>query len=265
MTTPDLAERIAAITPLWWAVGGFALGAIVGSHLATLATRWPAGASATAGRSRCAGCGAALGAVDLVPLLSFVALRGRCRRCGATIDSRLAMIELAAALIGAASFWAQPGLPGLAGAIFGWLLLLLAVLDVEHFWLPDRLTLPLAVLGIAESLLAAPSLIDRAIGAVAGFAALAAIALAYRGITRRSGLGAGDTKLLAAIGAWLGWQLLPLAVLAACVVGFAGLAARIARGEAIARDTRLPLGALLAIAAWPLWLMRETLGKAIGV
>lgn len=235
----------------------------MGSFLATASLRWPAGERAD-GRSRCDRCGATLAAIDLIPLLSFAALRGRCRRCAAPIDPRHPMIELTAALIAASSLWLHPGIEGIAGAILGWMLLLLAVLDTEHFWLPDRVTLPLVALGLAESLIADPALLDRAIGAIAGFAALALIGLAYRRIAGREGLGGGDAKLLAAIGAWLGWSLLPLVVLAACLAGFAGLAARRLRGGAVTRDARLPLGALLAVAAWPLWLARDALWTSAG-
>lgn len=246
-------------------VGGFLLGAIVGSYLATLAIRWPAGRPAAWGRSRCDICATPLAAAELVPLASFVALRGRCRRCGSAIDARHPAIELAAALIGAASLWLHPSLAGLAGASFGWILLLLAVLDTEHFWLPDRLTLPLVVLGLASGLLSAPSPGERAIGAAAGFLVFAAIGLIYRLLTRRDGLGLGDAKLLAAIGAWLGWQMLPLVVLGACLTGFASLAFGIARGRAISRHQRLPLGALMAVTAWPLWLARDAIERAMGI
>lgn len=258
----ELAELGAVAAFLRLAIG-FALGAIVGSFLATLAMRWPAGLSASRGRSRCDSCAAPLAPGELIPLASFALLRGRCCRCRAPIDPRHPAIELAAALIGALSLAAHPGFEGLLGAVLGWFLLILIVLDAEHFWLPDRLTLPLIALGLAAGLAFDPSLADRAIGAAAGFGVLFSVGWLYRRLTGRSGLGGGDPKLLAGIGAWLGWQALPFVVLAGCFVGFAGLAVRAARGERITRDRRLPLGALLAVAAWPIWLAHDAVGALL--
>jgi len=242
-------------TPLA-ALAGALLGAIVGSFLATLLIRWPRGESALGGRSRCDGCGATLAARELVPLLSFVMARGRCRRCGAPIDRRQPAMELAAAGIGLVAALAHPLPLALATAGFGWWLLILAALDVEHHWLPDALTLPLVPLGLAVALAGlGPPLADRAIGLVAGWAVLAAIALAYRHWRGREGLGGGDPKLLAAIGAWLGWNLLPLVLLGAGLLGLVAALALRARGEPVGATTRLPLGALLALCAWPAWLV----------
>lgn len=242
-------------TPLA-ALAGALLGAIVGSFLATLLIRWPRGESALGGRSRCDGCGATLAARELVPLLSFVMARGRCRRCGAPIDRRQPAMELAAAGIGLVAALAHPLPLALATAGFGWWLLILAALDVEHHWLPDALTLPLVPLGLAVALAGlGPPLADRAIGLVAGWAVLAAIALAYRHWRGREGLGGGDPKLLAAIGAWLGWNLLPLVLLGAGLLGLVAALALRARGEPVDATTRLPLGALLALCAWPAWLV----------
>ena len=120
------------------------IGAIFGSFIATLVLRWPAGRS-LAGRSRCDGCDAPLGARDLVPLLSALRLRGRCRRCGAPIDPFHGRVELASALIGALALAVIPGISGWLWALFGWLLLPLALLDARHMWLPDPLNALLAV------------------------------------------------------------------------------------------------------------------------
>lgn len=258
---PELAE----IAPFWRAAGGFALGAIVGSFLATAAIRWPAGEGALGGRSACDGCGRRLRAWELLPLLSYAMLRGRCARCGAAIDPRHPAIELAAGGIGALSLLAHPDPGGLAGALFGWALLLLALLDAEHLWLPDRVTLPLIALGLTAGFVdAPPTLAERAIGAAAGFLSLAAIAWGYRAVRKRTGLGGGDPKLFAAIGAWLGWTMLPFVLLAASLIGFAALASAGLRGERADARTELPLGAFLAIAAWPIWLAREPLAGILG-
>ncbi|NJC07129.1 prepilin peptidase [Polymorphobacter fuscus] len=133
------------------------------------------------------------------------------------------------------------------------MLLALLVLDVEYFWLPDRLTVPLAAMGLAAGIWLPPSVPDRLIGAAAGFASLAGIAYAYRVMTGRVGLGGGDPRLFAAIGAWLGWVALPFVLLLAASFGLALVAYDRLRGRAITRHSRIPLGALLAAAAWLLW------------
>lgn len=243
--------------PAWLAaVIGLAFGAIVGSFLATVLIRWPAGRSALGGRSACDGCGAALGPAELVPVLSWAIQRGRCRRCGSNINIRHPAMEIGAALIGLVAALALPPVEALATAIFGWWLLLLAALDAEHQWLPDRLTLPLVPAGLVVAWIGiGPALEDRLIGAAVGFAVLAAIGLFYRLLRGRRGLGGGDPKLLAAIGAWLGWAQLPLVLLGAGLVGLAAIAARRLRGERVAATDRLPLGTLMAVTAWPMWLV----------
>lgn len=238
------------------ALVGAVLGAIVGSFLATIAIRWPQGRSALTGRSSCDGCDASLRAHELVPILSFLLLLGRCRRCGAPIALTHLSIEIGAALVGAAALLAHPSPAGLVTAIFGWWLLLLAALDAEHHWLPDKLTLPLIIAGLILAWTGVgPGLETRLIGAVAGYASLAALALAYQFVRRREGLGGGDPKLLAGIGAWLGWAQLPFVLLGAGALGLSALLLVRLRGGTVAATDRLPLGTLLALAAWPIWLV----------
>jgi len=232
------------------------LGAIAGSFLATLLIRWPKGESALAGRSRCDSCGAALRAHELVPILSFLLQRGRCRSCGGRIDNRHLAVELAAALAGAAAVLAHPLPLAAVTALLGWWLLLVAALDLERQWLPDRLTLPLIPLGLAAGWAGlGPPLEERAIGAAAGWAALALIALLYRRLRGREGMGGGDPKLLAGIGAWVGALQLPYILLGAGLLGLAAVALMKLRGEVVTATSRLPLGTLMAIAAWPVWLI----------
>ena len=241
-----------------WAGAGFILGAIVGSFLATAAIRWPAGGQVTRGRSACDRCRRTLGPLDLVPIASFLIRRGRCATCGEAIDRRHLMIEIAAALIGAVSFAVASGPAGMAGALFGWLLLLLGTLDVEHFWLPDRLTWLLALFGIAFGAAGLPPYPnDRLIGLVIGFAGLWLVGALYKALRQREGLGGGDPKLLGAIGAWLGWAVLPYVLLLAGLIGIGAVLAARARGDAVSATTRLPLGALMAVAAWPIWLAQN--------
>ena len=235
---------------------GAGLGLIAGSFLATASLRWPEGRSVLRGRSACDSCAAPLGPAALVPLLSYAALRGCCRRCGARIDPRHPAIELVAALLGAVAAAAHPGLLGLVTALFGWWLLLIATLDLEHLWLPDRLTLPLLALGLAAAWAGfGPPLLGRAAGAAIGWAALFLIAWLYRRLRGGEGMGAGDPRLLGALGAWVGaWQL-PAILLGAGLLGLAAVAAMRLRGESVTATSRLPLGTLMALAAWPVWLV----------
>jgi leader peptidase (prepilin peptidase)/N-methyltransferase len=240
-------------------IAGALFGLIIGSFLATLILRWPEGRSVVGGRSSCDHCGHVLRARELIPVASFVIQSGKCRQCGAPIARDHVAIELAAALMGGLALLAAPGFEGLAGALFGWLLLTLAALDVKHHWLPDGLTAALAVSGLMASLLLAyPSLQDRLIGGFAGFASLAIIAAIYKSIRKREGLGGGDPKMLGAIGCWLGWQALPLVILGASLVGILVAISWRLRGKSVDRETMLPLGSLMAIAAFPLWLFQAS-------
>ena len=238
-------------------IAGVLLGLIIGSFLATLILRWPEDRSVIGGRSSCDHCGHALRAWELIPVVSFMLQAGKCRQCGAAIATDHVAIELAAALIGGLALLAAPGLEGLAGALFGWLLLTLAALDVKHLWLPNRLTAMLAVSGlIAGMLLADPTLQDRLIGGLAGFMSLATVAVIYKSVRKRDGLGGGDPKMLGAIGCWLGWQALPIVILGASAVGILVAISWRSRGRSVDVQTMLPLGSLMAIAAFPLWLFQ---------
>ncbi len=256
MSTASAVSEAFSAAPLVRAAIGFGLGALIGSFLAVILLRWPQGKSALRGRSRCDGCGEPLRPWELVPILSHLALRGRCRRCGAAIDPSHLLIELAAAFIGFAALLAHPGAGGLVTALLGWWLLLIAALDARHHWLPDLLTLPLVPAGLAAAALGlGPSLDQRLIGSAAGFLTLWAIATGYRLLRGREGLGGGDPKLLAGLGAWLGWQQLPFVLLGSGLLGLAALALARSRGATISATDRLPLGTLMALSAWPIWLL----------
>ncbi len=244
------------------ALAGGLAGMIIGSFIAALTWRWPQGRSIVHGRSACDACGQVLAPRDLVPLFSFLWLRGRCRHCGVAIAPRHLAIEVTASAIGVTSLLLDPAGHGVAGAIFGWALLALLVLDVEHLWLPDRLTLPLAPAGVAATLWLGWPLFDSLVGAAAGWASLAGIAAAYKALTGRTGMGGGDPKLFAAIGAWLGWPVLPLVLLLAALLGLALAGYDRLSGRAVTRHSRVPLGAMLAAAAWPLFLVVSPLGLA---
>jgi leader peptidase (prepilin peptidase)/N-methyltransferase len=184
-------------------------------------------------------------------MLSAVASGGRCRTCGAEIDPLHGRVEAGCAIIGALALGFAPGVAGVGWALLGWILLTLALLDWRHYWLPDALTLPLAFLGLTIGLwTTSVPLMDRIIGAAAGYGVLLAISVAYRMARGREGLGLGDAKLLGALGAWLGWQALPFILLMASVTG---LTVMLLTGRARSATTRVPLGTFLAIAALPAW------------
>jgi leader peptidase (prepilin peptidase)/N-methyltransferase len=222
------------------------LGTVFGSHVATVAVRWPQPAS---GRSRCDGCGRELGAAELVPLLSWTVQRRRCRTCKGAINPLHPSIELLGALIGVSAGVAASGWTAVAGAAFGWLLLALGSIDFVAFRLPNALTAALAVAGLATGVLLPPPLPDRVIGGALGFGVLWLAAILYDRIRGRVGLGIGDAKLFGAIGLWLGWRALPAVLLVACVAGLVWALAKRMR-----HDDRLPLGTLLAGAAFAMWL-----------
>ena len=244
-------DRIVAALPLLTAP-------FVGSFLAVLIRRMPRGQGVMAGRSACEQCHRALGVRDLVPILSFLARGGRCRMCGAPIARMHLYVELAAMVVplcvwgaglrGAAEVWSGCGL--------GWVLLALGWIDAGHFWLPDVLTLPLIVAGLAQCWWLSPErLADRAGAAMAGWAGLALVAGVYRRLRGREGLGGGDAKLLAAGGAWVGLASLPWIVLIGAVLGLLSAGWQRVRGREIGRATRLPLGPWLAVGVWVCWLV----------
>lgn len=231
------------------------LGLIVGSFIGLVSLRLPLGQPVIMGRSRCQGCGQTLAPWDLVPVLSYLAFGGRCRRCRAPIPIRYPLIELACAVIGLWAALHDASWTGLVTAAFGWWLLLIALVDGENFWLPDGLTLPLLGAGlVAAALLAPETLANRLMGGALGFASLWLIAFAYRRWRGRVGLGDGDPRLFAAIGAWVDWLGLPSVLLWACAAGFSVVGAKLILRKPVSGEDQLPFGVFLAIGAWMTWL-----------
>ncbi len=242
---------------------------VIGSFAGVLIRRLPRGAPVAMARSECEACGHRLSPVELVPLLSYLALRGRCRACGAAIPAFHPAVEAAALLVAASAVLARalPHGPGAASTAvdpawlwadcaLGWTLLALAWIDAGHFLLPDVLTLPLLLAGLAACGWLEPwALRDHALGAALGYGLLRAVALGYRALRGREGMGAGDAKLLAACGAWLGWAALPDLLLLAALGGLGAAAAMRLRGRAVERTTALPFGPFLAAACWTVRLL----------
>ena len=240
-------DMISAVAPV--------IGLVVGSFVGVVSLRLPQDRDIVFERSRCGACARVLGPLDLLPLLSWLTFRGRCRTCQALIPLRYPLAELACGAIG---FWALVHHSGdpqtLLTAAFGWTLLLIAIIDAEHFWLPDLLTLPLLGSGLLISALWSGELLTHVSGAVAGWAGLSLLATAYRRIRGRQGLGDGDPILLAAIGAWVGWKGLPTTLLLACVAAFSLIAAKMILNRPVRAHDRLPFGVFLAVGGWLTWL-----------
>jgi leader peptidase (prepilin peptidase) / N-methyltransferase len=228
----------------------------VGSFLGVVTDRLPAGLPVVRGRSRCDACGATLGAKDLVPVVSWLWQRGRCAYCRAELSPFYPAIELAALAVALSAAWVLSGWLLLVSLALGWTLLTLAAIDQRHFLLPDALTLPLIPAGLAVAFAIDPALVvPHLLGALAGFAAFAAIGVVYRRLRGREGLGLGDAKLLAAAGAWLGWQALPGLVVIAALCALALALARALTGDRVSATTRIAFGSYLALAFWLVWLL----------
>jgi len=200
-------------------------------------------------RSACPGCGKPIPAKHNIPLVSWIALRGRCAACGARISARYPLVELAGGLVGAyAALRFGHSLAALAAMVLCWSLIALTVIDLDTQLLPDDITLPLLWGGLLFNLggVFVP-LGSAVVGAALGYLALWLVFWGFKLLTGKEGMGYGDFKLLAAIGAWLGWQMLPLVILLSSVVGaVVGIGLMVFAGHG--RDKPIPFGPYLAAA-----------------
>ncbi len=209
-------------------------------------------------RSACPACKAPITALQNIPVVSWLLLKGKCRACGTRISARYPLVELLTALLSAAVAWKFGFSWTLAAAlVLTWFLVALAFIDIDTQLLPDSLTLPLLWLGLLlavvlpadEGARLPVDLRSAVIGAIAGYLSLWSVYHLFRLLTGKEGMGFGDFKLLAALGAWLGWQmLLPIIIGAAGVGAAAGIAAILLK----ARDKGVPMafGPYLAAAGW---------------
>src|SRR5262249_52470838 len=174
-------------------------------------------------RSRCPACGHGIGALENIPLVSWIALRGKCASCAARISMRYPLVELLAGAGAAYSFWRFGASLAAVGATFlVWFTIALAFIDQETGLLPDDLTLPLVSIGLLVNLRGAfVPLPEAVVGAVAGYLALWLVYWGYKLATGKEGMGYGDFKMNAAVGAFLGWKMLPLVILLSSLVGLA--------------------------------------------
>ncbi|MDP5240732.1 A24 family peptidase [Uliginosibacterium sp. 31-16] len=213
-------------------------------------------------RSRCPHCGHLITALENIPLLSYLVLRGRCSHCKAPIGIRYPVIEVLTALLSAAVAWKfGPTLQTAAGLLLIWSLLALTFIDLDTFLLPDDITLPLLWLGLLLNLNQIFVPLEAAvIGAMAGYLSLWSVYWLFKLVTGKEGMGYGDFKLLAALGAFLGWQALPGIILLSSVVGACvGISLMIFAKHG--RETPIPFGPYLAAAGVLMLFFGETLSK----
>lgn len=202
--------------------------------------------------SHCPHCNHRIRWYENVPVVSWALLKGRCSGCKAPISKRYPIIELLTALVAGLCAWRFGYDPWLIFMLYGsFTLLALAVIDLDTTLLPDDLTYPLLWAGLLAAVLGISpvSLSDAVIGAMAGYLALWSLYWVFKLLTGKEGMGYGDFKLLAALGAWLGWQYLPVVVLLSSVVGLVFAVSMMASGS-VKRDQGIPFGPYLAIAGW---------------
>jgi leader peptidase (prepilin peptidase) / N-methyltransferase len=198
-------------------------------------------------RSACPHCGHRISALENIPLLSYLFLRGKCRKCGNAISLRYPIVEALSGILSAYAAWHFGfGLAAVAAILLIWAMIALTFIDFDTQLLPDDITLPLLWLGIIFNLFGTFTTLSNAvIGAIAGYLVLWSVYWLFKLVTGKEGMGYGDFKLLAAIGAWLGWSLLPLVIMLSSVVGaVVGITLIIAARHG--RNIPIPFGPYLA-------------------
>lgn len=224
-------------------------GLAAGSFLTVCIQRLPHGLSIVAPRSRCPTCGRRIRWRDNIPVLSYLVLGGRCRDCGARISAIYPAVEVATPVLFLLQYTLIGFGPPLASRlVFTCLLIVLFVTDLRHRLLPDAITIRGTVAGLVTAIWLPPGWVDAWIGALGGLILILAIRALYRRIRGHEGLGYGDAKMLALMGAFLGWRLMLVSMMLAFLLGAAAGLALIAAGRAGPR-TELPLGSFLAVAA----------------
>lgn len=201
--------------------------------------------------SHCPACRQPISALENIPVLSYLVLRGKCRHCGTRISPRYPIIELVTALLSVLVVQAfGPQWLTLAVLLFTWALIALTMIDLDHQLLPDTITLPLLWLGLLVNTQHGLTSLESAVwGAIAGYLILWCVYWGFRLITGKEGMGFGDFKLLAALGAWLGWQALPQIILLSSLVGaVVGITLISLRGQD--RNIPIPFGPYLAAAGF---------------
>lgn len=271
---------VLSTSPLSFTAVIFVLGLLVGSFLNVVIYRlpvmmqreWDAQCAELSGqfteqqgvfnlstpRSRCPHCQHAITAMENIPVISYLFLGGKCRSCRTPISARYPIIELFTGLLSAVVAWQFGFSWACVGALLlTWSLIALTFIDLDHQLLPDKITLPLVWLGLFFNLFGVfTDLSSSVVGAIAGYLSLWSIYHLFRLITGKEGMGYGDFKLLAALGAWMGWQALPMIVLLSSLVGaVVGISLILLKNHQ--RDIPIPFGPYLAAAGWIAFLWGE--------
>ncbi|MDF2178419.1 A24 family peptidase [Aliiglaciecola sp. CAU 1673] len=205
--------------------------------------------------SSCPKCGHQIRAWENIPLISWLALKGKCSQCATRIPVRYPLVELFTGLVSGFVAWHYGFTPmALAVLILSWMLVAMIFIDLDRMLLPDQLTLPLLWLGLLASLgVTHVSPTDAIIGAAAGYLSLWSVYWAFKLLTGKEGMGYGDFKLLAALGAWVGWQYLPMIILlSSCVGAVFGISMMLLRKKqsSDSQSMAIPFGPYLAVAGW---------------
>jgi leader peptidase (prepilin peptidase) / N-methyltransferase len=227
----------------------------IGSFLGLIIRRLPKGLPIAFARSVCEECGVRLKTRDLMPVLSWLWQKGRCRYCAHPLGWFYPGVELAAVAVALSAVLVDGGEGEWLDCLLGWWLLTLGWIDLRRWLLPDILTLPLVLAGLAAAAVFEPAdLAQRALGAALGYTSLLLVAALYRKLRGREGLGRGDAKLLAASGAWVGAAALPQVILVAALSALLAAAGLRLAGVRLRAYSALPFGPFLALATWILWL-----------
>lgn len=244
LLSDDFGSQLVAVAVL------FVLGLCLGSFINVVIHRLPRGESLMRPRSRCPRCATPIVFYDNIPLLSYVWLRGRCRHCAGRIPWRYVGVEFLGGILTVATVLRAPSL-GMAAVQLVFALALLAVvfIDLDLRIIPDRITLPGVAIGLLAAAFGSPRLLDALLGVLVGAGSLLLLAIGYRAATGRDGLGMGDVKLMAMVGAFLGWQGASATLLVGSLVGSLFGGSLMLRGRGT-RLTALPFGTFLAPAAW---------------
>lgn len=214
-------------------------------------------------RSRCPHCGHQIKSWENIPVISYLVLGGKCSACKAKISARYPIIEITTAVLSAAViFYIGINWNGLAALVFTWSLIALTMIDFDTYLLPDDITLPLLWLGlIVNSFNSFTDLPSALWGAIAGYLSLWSVYKLFKLLTGKEGMGYGDFKLLAALGAWMGWQMLPQIILLSSLVGAViGISLIVIRGRD--KNIPIPFGPYLAIAGWIAFVWGDTINQS---
>jgi leader peptidase (prepilin peptidase)/N-methyltransferase len=235
------------------------LGLMLGSFMNVCIYRLPRGLSPVRPRSGCPNCGHMLAWYENVPVVSYLVLRGRCRKCRVAISPMYPIIEaITGAVFLAAYLWYGPSALLIVRLAFAWAMIALFVIDYQHQILPNVITIPGIVIGILSNILAGPGWIASIIGAAVGAGSLYAIAEIYYRVRHEEGLGMGDVKMLGMIGAFLGWKLVLLTLVISSFLGsIIGVFVLVSRKESL--KYAMPFGTFLAVGA----LVASVVGDAI--